>query len=41
MKADAEHTWKALRNSVNYFKSHFRVAGAGFPVRRLAPREKP
>jgi chromosome segregation ATPase len=24
MKAEAEHTWKALRNSVNYFKSHFK-----------------
>ncbi len=24
LKADAEHTWKALRNSVNYFKSHFK-----------------
>ncbi len=23
-KDDAEHTWKAFRHSVNYFKSHFR-----------------
>ncbi|MEE4278811.1 MAG: hypothetical protein V2I82_10140 [Halieaceae bacterium] len=24
LKEDAEHTWKALKNSVNYFKSHFK-----------------
>ena len=24
MKDEAEHAWKALRNSVNYFKSHFK-----------------
>lgn len=24
LKAEAEHTWKALGNSFNYFKSHFK-----------------
>ncbi len=24
IKDDAEHAWKALRNSFNYFKSHFK-----------------
>lgn len=24
IKAEAEHTWKAFHNSVNYFKSHFK-----------------
>jgi cell division protein FtsB len=24
LKGEAEHAWKALRNSVNYFKSHFK-----------------
>jgi septal ring factor EnvC (AmiA/AmiB activator) len=24
LKDEAEHAWKALNNSINYFKSHFR-----------------
>ena len=24
IKGEAEHTWKAFQNSVNYFKSHFK-----------------